>query len=320
MSIILRKAPNAHDAMQRAGRLITMARTELCHTQRQFTVRPQAMAEDLHMARAVHRLQSEGFVLILNLRDEHVLTVLVPVTGGFPEGTVHELGCANFFVAIPGLCAAHVVLKDRVQTPALVVPEDLPDGFFLNVEEVHLAANAAMIALLGFFQAHQMSVQLLLVAPGRAVNAGQHGVAMVTTPVSTGHAHELEGRANVRRATQMRAAAEIKPFALTVDRNLLAFRQIADQFGLEVLTLLFKEADGFVTIPYFTGERGVGSDDFAHLGFDGFEVIRRERLLAGEVVIEAVLDARPDRDLRFRPERLHGFCENMRCIMADHLK
>ena len=46
----------------------------------------------------------------------------------------------------------------------------------------------------------------------------------------------------------------------------------------------------------------------------------RERLVAEEVVVEAVLDHRADGDLRSRPERLHGFRENVRRVVADKLE
>ena len=51
-----------------------------------------------------------------------------------------------------------------------------------------------------------------------------------------------------------------------------------------------------------------------------FEVFRRERLIAVKIVVEAVLDHRPDGDLRSRPQALYRFGEDVRGIMADELK
>ena len=56
MRIVLGERPHPHDAVQRAGRLIAVARPEFRHAQRQLAVRPHAVPEDLHMAGAVHRL------------------------------------------------------------------------------------------------------------------------------------------------------------------------------------------------------------------------------------------------------------------------
>ena len=50
------------------------------------------------------------------------------------------------------------------------------------------------------------------------------------------------------------------------------------------------------------------------------EVFRRERLIAEEVVIEAVLDHRSDGDLRARPKALHRFGEHVRGVMADEFQ
>ena len=89
-----------------------MARAELCHTQRQVTVTLDALAEDLHVAGAVHRLQREhlleiaaGAVVMLDmvvlcipgralihLGDEHVLAELLPVAGALPQVAVDQLG------------------------------------------------------------------------------------------------------------------------------------------------------------------------------------------------------------------------------------
>ncbi len=42
------------------------------------------------MSRAVHGLEGEG--LLLYLEGEHVLTVVLPVTGGLPQLTVVDVG------------------------------------------------------------------------------------------------------------------------------------------------------------------------------------------------------------------------------------
>ena len=47
------------------------------------------MVEDEAVARAVHRLQSELF--LLHLEPEHVLGVVVPVAGGLPQPGVVDV-------------------------------------------------------------------------------------------------------------------------------------------------------------------------------------------------------------------------------------
>ena len=118
----------------------------------------------------------------------------------------------------------------------------------------------------------------------------------------------------------MRTAAQIEPVALLVDLDLLVFRDGVDQFDLEQLALVAKNLLGLLARPHFLGERFVARDDLAHLLLDGGEILRRERLVAEEVVIEAVLDHRPDGDLRAGPQRLHGFGQHMRGVVADEFE
>jgi hypothetical protein len=92
------------------------------------------------------------------------------------------------------------------------VPEHHALALFLHVEEIHLAAEFAVIALLGFFEAQQMRGEILLVGPGRAVDALQHLVAMIAAPVGAGQLHQLERLARkLARGRQVRPAAEIAP-------------------------------------------------------------------------------------------------------------
>ena len=63
-------------------------------------------------------------------------------------------------------------------------------------------------------------------------------------------------------------------------------------------------------------ERHVGSDDLAHLLLDDGEVFRRQAAREVEVVVEAVLDGRPDGELRLREQRKHGLRHDVRRRMS----
>ena len=58
-------------------------------------------------------------------------------------------------------------------------------------------------------------------------------------------------------------------------------------------------------------------DDLAHLGLDRREILRRERFVAREVVVETVGDCGTDCDLGAGVELLHRFGEHMRRVVAD---
>src|SRR5690606_41542710 len=57
MAIVLREAAHTHHAVKGARRLIAMALPEFAVPQRQIAVRVQVRIENLHVSRAVHRLE-----------------------------------------------------------------------------------------------------------------------------------------------------------------------------------------------------------------------------------------------------------------------
>ena len=93
-----------------------------------------------------------------------------------------------------------------------------------------------------------------------------------------------------------------------------------DQLDLEHLAVVAKHLFGRFARPDFLGEGFVARDDLAHLLFDRGKILRRERLVAEEVVVKPVLDHRADGDLRARPQRLHRFGQHMRGVMPDQLQ
>src|SRR6185436_20390785 len=139
-----------------------MARAHLGHAQRQLAIAAQPDLEDLDMARAVHRLEREdalgriGDVLaqpVLVLAEIHVLAELLPVARGLPELAVDELRRLYLDIAAGLQLAPEIALDRAPERPALGMPEHHAGSFFLLVEEAHLAADAAMVALLGFLDA-----------------------------------------------------------------------------------------------------------------------------------------------------------------------
>ena len=118
----------------------------------------------------------------------------------------------------------------------------------------------------------------------------------------------------------MRAAAEIDEFALAVDRDLVVFGEVADDLGLVRLADGLEVPDGVVAVPDFAGDGFVAGNDLAHPRLHRLEVGRREGLAAREVVVEAVLDRRADRDLDIRIELLRGLGEGVCRVVPDELQ
>ena len=54
------------------------------------------------------------------------------------------------------------------------MPEHRAGRFFLEMEQVHLAAEPAVVALLGLLDLLEIGVELFLLGEGGAVDARQH--------------------------------------------------------------------------------------------------------------------------------------------------
>src|SRR3546814_9715097 len=79
---------------------------------------------------------------------------------------------------------------------AVRVPEDAAVRLLLKVEQVHLGAQLAMVALAGLLHPVEVRVELLPVEPAGAVDAAQHRVLLVAAPIGARHADRKSTRLN----------------------------------------------------------------------------------------------------------------------------
>src|SRR6266478_1036907 len=106
------------------------------------------------------------------------------------------------------------------------------------------------------------------------------------------------------------AAAEIDEVSLLVQGHRRRV-EAPDDLHLERLVALLEEADGLLAGQLRAHERLVRFGQLPHSGFDPLEILGRERRGLGEVVVEAVLDGRPDGDLDLGEELLHRLRHEM---------
>ena len=177
-----------------------------------------------------------------------------------------------------------------------------------------------MVAPFRLFQPAQMGLQLLLVAPGRTVDALELRIAGVAAPIGAGEFRQPEGLGELAGGGQMRAAAQVDPAALAIHRQVFVRRQFADPFGLEAFAGLLEMGRGRVARPDFADNLFVPVDDLAHLRFDRRKIVRREVFDPMEIVIETVFGRRAERDLRARIELLHRFGQHMGGVVPDQLQ
>src|SRR5260221_14294038 len=114
--------------------------------------------------------------------------------------------------------------------------------------------------------------------------------------------------------------AEVDEASLLVDADLFVGRDLADPFGLVFLADRFEEGDRLVARPYLARDLLVALDDLAHARLELRQILGGERRVTGEIVIEAGLGRRAERDLDVGIELLRRLSENMRRIVAQHLE
>src|SRR5262249_2013101 len=144
------------------------------------------------------------------------------------------------------------------------MPEDAADRLFLLMEEVELATQAPVIALLRLLELMQIGVERLLLGEGRAVDALELLVLGVAAPIGARHLHHLEGVAELPRRGQMRARTEVDELALLVDGDLLVLGDLLDPLGLVLLADRLEEAHGLVARPDLARDRLVAIDNLVH--------------------------------------------------------
>jgi hypothetical protein len=146
---------------------------ELGDAQGQIAIALEPVLEDLHMTGAVHRLARID-ALVRRLGDVHEVAELLPVAGLLPQRALHHVGRVDLDITPGVLAPAHIGNQRREQRPALRMPEHGARRLFLEMEQVHLASQAAVIALLGLFELMQIGLEVFLARPRRAVDALEH--------------------------------------------------------------------------------------------------------------------------------------------------
>ncbi len=210
--------------------------------------------------------------------DEHVLAILAPVAGRLPLARVHQLRRLHLLIAGRVEPAAQIGLELAPQDIALGMPEDRAVRLGLEVEQVHLLADLAMVALRRLLEPDEMRLELLPVQPAGAVDARELRVVLVAAPIGARDPGQLE-RVGIELAGrgEMRPAAEVEPAAGAVHGDHLVRGQLHHPFGLERLALLLEEVADLLPVPFLADQRRVGADDPPHLLLDERELLLGER-------------------------------------------
>ena len=310
MRVVLSEAADAEHTVQRTGELVAMDKAELAEAQRQLLIGVRLELIDQNAAGAVHGL--DGKVLAVDDGGIHIVLIVIPVTGGLPQGAAHDLRGLYLDILPLLVYLAPVVDQGVFEHHALGQVEREAGGLVAEGEQAELAAELAVVAALGFLDAGEVLVKLVLLRESDAVDTLEGLTAGVAAPVSGIAGGELDGVAlDATGGIQMRACAEIGELALTVEADDGILGQVVDKLDLIGLVLLFHELYSLGAGQLEALELELLLAYFAHLGFDLLHYLRGEGEGRIHIVVEAVLDSRADSKLYLGVEALDSLSQNM---------
>jgi hypothetical protein len=178
-------------------------------------------------------------------------------------------------------------------------------------------AQLAVVALARHLQAGEILLQFLLRGEGRAVDTGEHGVVALAPPVRARHGEQAH-RADLGRVGHVRASAQVEEAAHPVGADDGIRRQVPDEF--ELVRLIDEESLRLFLAHFVALEALVRRDESLHLGDQFRQVVLPHGLREVEVVVEAVLDCRPDSHLGARIEPRGSLSKDVRRRVADEVQ
>lgn len=319
VSVVLVKAAHAEQAVQGAAQLVTVHQANLAGADGQLAVGVRLGGVHQHATRAIHGLNAVLFVV--DDGGVHVVLVVVPVARGLPQLLVHDERRGDLHVAGLVVDLAPVVQQRVLKDHAVGQEEREAGGLVAHHKEVHLAADLAVVALLGLLQHVHVLVELFLGGKGDAVDAGEHLVVLVALPVGARDAGELKGLEGLGVA-DVGADAHVDVVALLVEGDAGVVVQVADVLDLVLLAALLHKGDGLGTGLLVHGELEVLLNDLLHLGLDRGEIVLADLDTLGQVdvVVEAVVGRGAVGKVGLGVQALDGLRHDVRGGVADDVR
>ena len=259
MGVVLGEAADAGHAAEFAGLFPAIDGAELGEAHGQVAVGVVVAREDLDVVRAVHRLEQVAFVAAVRqavdeggaggvlvgeffqhvaLGDGRILAFLVvgEVAGGPVEIELADVRGEDLRVALLVEFLGDEVLQLAADERAFRLPEDeaLADHF-IDVEKPELLAEAAVVALLRFFEAVEVLFQQLLAFERGAVEPLELALRFIAQVERRRDRHQLHVLA-LRRVADVRAGAEVDEVAVLETGDLFALGDLVDEVELEAAT------------------------------------------------------------------------------------
>mgnify|MGYP000485439738 CR=1 FL=1 len=158
--VVLVEAAHAEQAVQGTLELMAMHQADLAGANGQLAVAVRLGGVHEHATGAVHGL--DAVLLVIDHGGVHVVLVVVPMAGRLPQLAVHDLRRGDLDVARLVVDLAPVVEQRVLEDHAVGQEEREARGLVAHHEQVHLATDTAVIALLGLLEHGEVRVELIL--------------------------------------------------------------------------------------------------------------------------------------------------------------
>ncbi len=315
MGIVHLHGAHPQQAKKLAALFVAVAGAVFGQAQGQVPVAAGLAGVDLVVEGAVHRLDVVAHPLHLHGRV-HIVGVIGQMAAAQEEGLFAEMRCAHPLIApLKFHLFGQLLQLLNDNAPSRQPQRQTRPHLVVKNKDFQLLAQPTMVTLAGLFQHLQILVQLFFVAPGRAVDALEHGVIFIAAPVSPGDVHQLEGVGrDLVGPLDMRPPAEVFKTIMFVGADDRFFVRLVavlvdisggqplDQF--QFIGLVLKEFPGFVGADFAINKFVTAGDDLAHALFNRLQVIRGEGFGFAlcvhpqvKIIVEAVLNGRPDGQL-----------------------
>ena len=244
------------------------------------------------------------------------------MSGDEPELLGVDDRSGNFFIALSGLQITGEGQQCLVELGSAGQPVGHAGGCLIEHEQIQGSADLFVVSLLGFLHPGEMGLELGLIREGVDIDALERIALLVAAPVGTGDRLDFEsGGEQFSGIAHVRSAAQVDiVIARIVQGEQFVFRQILNQFGLELLIL--EQFKRFGTADFHAAPVFLALEDFLHLGFDFREIFGCHRARQNEVIVQTVCDLRADGILHvlFAEHLNDGLGQNMGQGMTVHLQ
>jgi hypothetical protein len=207
------------------------------------------------------------------------------------------------------------ILNDLSDEGAFGVPvNEAAAGLVVHAVEIELLPQLPVVMLLGGLKLAEVFPQHFGVGKGGAVNALEHFVPFIASPIGAGDTEELECL-DLTGAVHVWPAAEVHEIPFPIDGDEVIVH-LLEQLDLVCLPKVVEILDGRCPRHLFTHKGTILTDDLLHPLLNLVQNVRRKRLRKIEIVVETVFDGWTNGQFGVGKEALDGVSHDVGSTVA----